>query len=130
MIVKTGLAPDLRQSVAYTLRLTLIHNWLAIGCLLLVGFLLFWSLYKPSRKKLLAIIGFSLLLLDFEYQKHFLDSLKKQTLDSLTTVNPHYRFQWFVDRFLTKGLPIIFYVLAGISFGLVIISLFFRHKRK
>lgn len=124
MINRTGLAPDLRQSISYTFKLTLLHNFLPISCLLIIVCLLFWALYKPTRKKLLAIIGFSSLLLNFEYQKHFLDPLKKQTLDSLVTINPHYRFQWFVDHFLTKGLPFLLYLLAGISFILILIGFF------
>jgi len=130
MMEKAELPPDLRQSVGYAFKLTLVHNFLPIGYLLIITVLLFWALYKPTRKKLLAIIGFSALLFNFEYQKHFLGPLKKQTLDSLTTVNPHYRFQWLIDRFLTKGLPFFLYSLVTISFMAIAISLLIHRNKK
>src|SRR3989344_8917094 len=109
--------PDVEQAIGYMLRLTFLHNFipfvLGLACL---GTLI-WLIARPSRVKIFLLMGFGLLLLDFEYMKHPMEPLKSQTLVTLATETPRYTFQWFVEKMITKGLPLL--LLCG---GLTCIS--------
>lgn len=100
---------DVEQAVHYTLRLTVLHNFipivLGLACL---GSLIF-LIIKPSRLRVILLIGFGLLLLHFEYLKHIMEPLVNQTTVSLVTVDRNYRFEWFILKMLTKGIPLILF---------------------
>ncbi len=121
--------PDVEQAVQYTLRLTVLHNLiplvLGLACL---GSLIF-LIIKPSRLRVILLIGFSLLLLHFEYLKHIMEPLVNQTTVSLITVDRNYRFEWLILKMLTKGIPILLF-LGGLScFIGPIIFIYLKRKK-
>lgn len=112
------LTPDIEQALSHFFKLTFLHNAYPIGLLLICIVSLALAIHKPTRSKLLIFSGALLLLVHFEYLKHILEPLKAQTLLTVTTETPRYKFVWFVDKFLTKILPTLL-ILGGIGSGIV-----------
>ena len=105
-----AITPDLQQNIVVTVYLLFSHNYIAIAYFtgIVLGIIL--SLWKPSRFATLVLIGFSILLFSFEYDKHIIAGLREQTLKSLITQAPHYRVQRLVNLFISDLLPVLFYV--------------------
>lgn len=101
-------SPDTQQNIIYTIYFILLHNFPALlystGIVLAIAA----GLYKPTRPAILYIVGFSLLLIGFEYQKHIVDPLIEQTKGSLITERQSYRIAWLIEKILGKGLPVLF----------------------
>lgn len=106
---------DVEQALEHFMKLTFLHNAYPIALLFVCVIALLMALIKPSRSKILVFTGALLLLIHFEYLKHVLDPLKAQTLLTVTTETPRYRFIWFVDKFLTKIFPVGLFVGGWIS---------------
>lgn len=111
---------DLKQNIIVTVYLMFTHNYLAIAYFagFIIGIIL--SIYKPSRFSTLIFLSFLILLFGYEYDKHIIDSLRQQTLQSLITVTPHFRLQRVVNLFISEILPIFFYVLG---WGLLFVAI-------
>ncbi len=58
------------------------------------------------------MLGFLILLFSYEYDKHIIDGLREQTINSLITITPHYRLQRLVDITISTILPVFFYILG------------------
>jgi len=124
MFSKIG--PDIQQAISHTLFLTLLHNAYPIFLFVAIVVGVGYALYKPSRRRILLIVGLSLLLLHFEYGKHIVDPLVQQTQVTLTTVTPRYKFIWLTEKMLTKIIP--FFLLAGGVAATFISALFMRQN--
>ena len=96
-----GVTPDLRQNIVVTLYLLFSHNYIAIAYFtgMVIGIIL--SIWKPSRFATFILLGFAILLISFEYDKHIIEGLREQTMNSLITITPHFKVQRFVSLFLT-----------------------------
>lgn len=123
------ITPDLKQNIFYALFFTITHNALALfyfgGIIFAVGL----SLYRPSRKSILLLLGFSLLLFGFEYNKHILEGLREQTLNALITIQEHNKVRRIINIITLKLLP---FFLPVVGWGLILISgylYFFKHKK-
>ena|SRR3989344_4656178 len=115
------IAPDLKQNIAVTLYLLFTHNYIAIAYFagMILGIAL--SVWKPSRFAVFILLGFSILLFSYEYDKHIIAGLREQTIKSLITQSPHYRLQRIVNLFLSDLLPIIFYITGwGMLFASIV----------
>ncbi|OGK62283.1 hypothetical protein A2334_02355 [Candidatus Roizmanbacteria bacterium RIFOXYB2_FULL_38_10] len=121
------LTPDLKQNIFYLIYFTVSHNALALlyscGILFSVGY----SIYKPSRKSVLLLLGFLILLFGFEYDKHIVTSLREQTLNALITIQEHNKVRRIVNIFTLKALPILL-PLAGWTF--IFLSLYLHLKNR
>jgi hypothetical protein len=111
--------PDIQQSIIHTIYALFIHNYIVFAYF--SGFLLsvFVSIKKPSRFSTLLLLGFAVLTFSFEYDKHIIDGFRQQTLQSLSTVEPHLRFQRGISVLITDVLPVAFYLLG---WGLIFIA--------
>lgn len=111
------MAPDTQQNIIVAFFLLVSHNFLAItflgGAVISTGL----ALYKPSRGAVLMIIGFTLLLFAFEYQKHIVEGLLEQTKGSLITERQSYRLEWILDKTFGKVLPPFLYFIGTIITG-------------
>lgn len=123
------LTPDIEQALSHFFRLTFLHNAYPIGLLLICIISLSLAIHKPTRAKLLIFSGALFLLVHFEYLKHILDPLKAQTLLTVTTETPRYKFVWLVDKFLTKILPIGL-LASGICAGILGMSQYLKERAK
>lgn len=108
------IAPDTTQNLSVMAKLLIGHNFLAI--VFLGGILLAtaYALYRPSRGAILFMIGFSLLLFAFEYEKHIADALIEQTKGSIITERESLRIDWFVEKILGKAATPLLY-LSGLA---------------
>ncbi|OGG06244.1 hypothetical protein A3D05_03715 [Candidatus Gottesmanbacteria bacterium RIFCSPHIGHO2_02_FULL_40_24] len=116
-----GMAPDLRQNIIVTLYLLFSHNYIAFAYFtgIILGIIL--SIWKPSRFSVFILLGFAVLLFSYEYDKHIIAGLREQTLQSIITVTPHFRFQRLINLFISEILPVVFYVSGwGLVFAAVI----------
>jgi hypothetical protein len=108
------MAPDTQQNILVAMFLLIEHNFFAIaflgGAIVSTGL----ALYKPSRGAVLMIIGFTLLLFAFEYQKHIVEGLLEQTKGSLITERQSYRLEWVLDKTFGKVLPPFLYLVGSI----------------
>ena len=70
---------------------------------------------KPKRAFILFMIGFSLLLLGFEYQKHIKDALYEQTKNSVITERPSYRLERLMSVTILKAAPLALSLFGSVS---------------
>lgn len=123
------IAPDTQQNILYTIYFLVKHNVLALFFAIGIVCAIAWAIYRPSRAAVLAIVGFSLLLLGFEYTKHIAEPLIAQTTTSLVTERPSYRLAWFVEKFLGKGMPLLLYGTGFLSVGIATLLVLRRRKK-
>lgn len=121
-----AITPDLRQSIIVTLYLLFTHNQLAIayflGLILSIGL----SMWRPSRFAMFLLIGFALLLFQYEYDKHIITGLRQQTMQSLITDQPHFRVQRLISLVVSDLLPIGLFV---VGWGCIYLSVIWAAKR-
>lgn len=119
------MSPDLKQNLFYTLYFIFLHNFSAIFYFTGIIFSAALLFFKPTRWKALLLFGFIILLFAFEYNKHIVEPLKEQTINSLITVRQHYKTQKAVNLVLVKVLPVLL-PLSG--WFLVFTGLYLRIK--
>lgn len=123
------MSPDLKQNIFYTVFFIFLHNFSAIFYftgIIISGLLL---LIKPARWKVFLLFGFIILLFAFEYNKHIVEPLKEQTLNSLITVRQHFKVYRIVNIILTKALPRLL-PLSGWSLLLAGFFLLLKNNKK
>lgn len=116
--------PDLQQNLFITLYLVILHNFFAL--IYIAGLIVStaYSLYRPSRKATLFMIGFALLLFSFEYSKHIVEGLKEQTVNSLITETPRYHLERLITVTISKLLPLFLNIGGGLSLIIASYSVF------
>ena len=126
------MTPDLQQNILVTIYLLFSHNYIVfayfIGLIIGIGL----ALWRPSRFATLVLLGFAVLMFSFEYDKHIIDAFRQQTINSLITIQPHYKLQHIIDLFISELLPVFFYVLGWVLLYTAIVysALKNRDKRK
>lgn len=112
----------LKQSLFNTAFLTFAHNQYAIafffGALIALGLLI----YRPSRFATFLLVGFLTLLVGFEYDKHILEGLQNQTLESLSLESEDAGFRSLLVHAFQKLLPLGFFAVGWGSIFLAIIT--------
>lgn len=114
------LTPDLKQNILYTAYFTVTHNFLAIFYAAGILFAAALSIFRPSRKAVLLLLGFIILLFGYEYNKHILDGLREQTINALITVQEHNKVRRLINAVTVKVLPLLlpvtgwFFVAAAV----------------
>ncbi len=109
------MSPDTIQNTTIAIKLIIEHNAIALVCFLGILTSTFFALLKPKRALILLMIGFSLLLLGFEYQKHIKDALYEQTRNSIITERESYRLERVISITLLKIAPIALSVSGTVS---------------
>ncbi len=94
------MSPDTQQNILFALFFLILHNYVAIGYALGLAVATCIGLLKPSRGRILLMVGFALLLLSFEYSKHIQDPLLEQTKQSLITE----RYSSGLERVITVSI--------------------------
>jgi len=121
---------DLKQNFAVTIYLLFSHNYIAFVYLAGAVISTILSLIKPSRFTVFMLIGFITLLFSFEYDKHLIEPLRQQTLNSLITATPHYRLQKIINVLITEIFPILFYVTGWMLIFIGIIYAAIKLEKK
>ena len=85
------------------------------------------SLRRPSRFYILLFIGFTILTLNFEYDKHLFVKIKTDMLDLMFPAGTRFRKYNLLRYFLEFLLPII---LDIVGWGLVALAIIFGKPRK
>lgn len=99
------MSADTQQNLFYTVYFLFIHNYQALFFGLGIAVFSIINFLKPKRTFFVIFIGFIILLFAFEYNKHILDSLREQTINSLVTERQSYRIERVVNITLVKLLP-------------------------
>ncbi|KKQ38083.1 MAG: hypothetical protein US54_C0018G0006 [Candidatus Roizmanbacteria bacterium GW2011_GWA2_37_7] len=122
------IAPDTQQNLFYTIYFLVTHNALVILYSSAIFFVTAHALWRPRRGKILLLWGFIILLFAFEYDKHILEPLQKQTIESLITQRESVRIEYYITKFLTRvvpfGLPVFGWMLVAIGIFFDRISVF------
>jgi hypothetical protein len=116
------MAPDTQQNIIVALYLIILHNFEAILYSLGIIGATIWALYKPTRGNILILWGFIFLIFAFEYDKHILEPLKEQTLNSLITERRSIRIEYIVTKTFTRAVP---FALPVLGWTLIISGIFF-----
>lgn len=111
-------SPELSASLIHNLYLLFTHNYILaaylFGLLLALGL----AVIRPSRFAILLIVGFAVLAFSFEYDKHIVEGLREQTLQSVVAGETHRRATKWIDVIIGELMPIVLY-----SFGWFLIYL-------
>lgn len=116
-----NLDPDLSANLIHTIYALFIHNYILFAYLLGLGISVLVALKRPNRSILLMILGFAILAFSFEYDKHIIEGLREQTLNSIITVESHFTAQRWINTIIGEVLPIFFYISGWVMIYLGII---------
>lgn len=110
----------MKQGLFQLIYFTYLHNQLVIGLALACLASLFLLIKKPQRRYVWFFIGFLILILHFEYQKHIVKDLADQTIATLFLEEGNYRWRWLTKVGLYHLTPLLLWlggwasVVAGI----------------
>ncbi len=110
----------MKQGLFQLIYFTYLHNQLAIGLIIAALVALILLLKKPQRQYVFFFLGFLLLILHFEYQKHIVKDLADQTIATLFLEEGNYRFRWLTKVGLYHLVPLIMWLLG---WGSIILGL-------
>lgn len=115
------MSADLKVGLLSTIYSTWLHNSLAIGLVLGMVVAIGLLILKPKRKYVFFFLGFLLLLLEFEYQKHFEKALEEQTINSVILQGQHFRTRNIMEDFFQKLIPFGLWLLGwgGVFLGIL-----------
>ena len=106
---------------------TWLHNYeviaLAFGALLAIGLMM----KNPKRIYLLFFLGFLLLIFQFEYTKHIVQSLEEQTLQTVIVSDTQTKARRLIDFTLNRLVPFGTY-LGG--WGLIFMGMIIGGREK
>jgi Na+/glutamate symporter len=113
------MSPDTQQNILYALFFLVLHNFVAIAYASGLAIATIIALLKPTRGRILLMVGFSLLLLSFEYAKHIQDPLLEQTKQSLITERYSSRLERVITLTIGRVAPYTLTVggVTGICIG-------------
>ena len=119
----------LTSGIINTVFLTFLHNQYAIAFLSGALISLALLIYKPSRYPIFLLIGFTILLIGFEYDKHIIQPLQDQTIASLGVGDSDTSAKLLLLRTFQKLIPIGFFTVGwGLIFS--VITLLILKSRK
>jgi len=121
------MSPVVEQGLIQLLYATFLHNSEVIALFLGIVLSLVFLLRKPKRVYVFFLIGFSLLLLRFEYLKHIVDPLQKQTVGVVVSEEGYFRTRRWLDVFFNDLIPLGLYILG---WGGIFSGLFLAGERK
>ena len=116
------MSTNLKIGILSTIYSTWLHNNLAIGLVLAIGFCALLLIFKPKRKFVFFLLGFIFLLVQFEYQKHFGKALEEQTINSVILQGESLRAKSVMEDFFQKFVPFAFWLAGWGSIFLGLIS--------
>ena len=99
------MSTNLKVGLLSTIYSTWLHNNLAIGLILAIVVVVLLLVFKPKRKYVFFLLGFTFLLLQFEYQKHFGKALEEQTINSVILQGESFRARSVMEDFFQKLIP-------------------------
>lgn len=110
------------RNLIRTAYLTLNHNSIVVAYV--TGFVIcaLLSLWRPSRYILLTLLGFLTLSVGFEYDKHLVGPLVRQTVDSVVGSGDYVRTTKFINILLGEFVPVVFFVVGWILIFAAIIN--------
>lgn len=108
------------ENLLNTIYLTFAHNEYAIAFFIGALLSVISLIYKPSRSKVLLLIAFTTLLIGFEYEKHIMEPLMDQTLNSLGVNEGGSRSGSLLAKIFKILLPFGFFTVGwGLLFGVL-----------
>ena len=118
---------ETQQGVFQLIYWTWLHNYqviaLGFGCLLAIGLML----YKPKRIYMIFFVGFFLLVLQFEYLKHFQEHLEDQTAATVALQESQSKARKAISLFFNRLIPFGLY-LGG--WGMIFLGMIVGGKEK
>jgi len=125
----TPVTPDLSFNISHAIYAMFIHNYILAAYLLGLFISIILAIKKPTRFNIFLILGFAILAFSFEYDKHIAEGLRKQTLQSMITVQPHYQMQKWINIVVGDVMPVFLYILGWFLIYTAIIVASLRNKK-
>jgi len=121
---------ELLSNLIHAAYLTFDHNSVVIAYV--AGFIIctFLSLWKPNRYTLLMLLGFLTLAVGFEYDKHLVGPLTRQTLDSVVRNGGYNTITKLINITLGEIIPIAFFILGWTSIFVSIVAGTRKHSNQ
>lgn len=115
---------DIKASLFNTLYSTFDHNQIVIAYVAAAIVAASLLIRKPNRFHVLLLLGFTILAINFQYDKHIIEPLRAQTLQAvIPTPGTHTRAARVIDVLLTVLVPIGFFIIGwGLIFWAMIIG--------
>lgn len=123
-------SPDLTQTIIHTFYNFFSHNYVVLVYLFGTFLSAILSLIKPNRFHLLLLLGFLLLAFTFEYDKHLIEPLRNQTLQSIlgsSESQVHPKVNRLVDLAISELAPIVLYIFG---WGLIFLAIIVKDNSK
>ena len=116
-----------KQGIVQLIYATFLHNSqvLALSFGLVMTLILLFK--KPKRLYLFFFLGFAFLIAHFEYLKHIVDPLQKQTVGVVITEEGFSRTRRWIDLFFNDIVPLAMYL---IGWGSIFIGIFLTGNEK
>ena len=116
------ISTQLQQGLFNLAYFTWLHNSQVVAYFVGIIITLFLQFKKPSRRNLFFFVGFLVLLLNFEYQKHFIDPLLEQTMQAVLEQGATAtRFKRLSNFFFQKFIPFASYLVGWGSIFLAMV---------
>ncbi len=126
------MSPVIKQGLIQLIYSTFLHNSEVIALTVAIAISLLLLLRKPERIYVLFLLGFTLLLARFEYLKHVVDPLYKQTVGVVITEQGEYlKTRRLMDLFFNDLVPLALYIFGwGSIFSAMFLSKKGGEKKK
>lgn len=115
---------DLNQSLIDTFYNFFTHNYVVLVYLLGTIISGLMALFRPSRFYLLLFFGFLILAFTYEYDKHLIEPLRRQTLESIlgsVESTAHPKVNKVVDLVISEVIPVFSYITGWLLIFLALI---------
>lgn len=118
------ISPELQQGIVNLLYFTWLHNAEMLAYAAGTALSILLLIKQPRRSLVFLLLGFSVLMIEFQYVKHIVEPLLDQTMQTvLETGAQATRFSSLLRLLLSKILPLGLYVVGWGSIFLAILAL-------
>ena len=97
---------------------TFLHNAEVIAYVVMAILALILLIRKPSRRNVFFFVGFLVLTILFEYQKHIVGDLAEQTVNTLYQDDGNQKLRWLTETVLYHVAPVVGWLVGWGMIGL------------
>ncbi|MDR0462918.1 MAG: hypothetical protein LBG64_01725 [Pseudomonadales bacterium] len=85
---------------------------------------------KPERRTVFFLIGFGMMAIHFWYNKHIVQNLADQTVNTVFFEGGYYRGQWLTEAIFYHLFPLVMWIISWGSIFLAVVNPKFKFMAK